>query len=108
MRYPPRENVIESQVYIFQVSPAEARQAIWKELEKNKSQFEEQQRREAADAERLQAMPTSELDSETLRYKSAVERKNLPPAVIEDLVQMFQANDAAVRKMLWQRVEEAR
>ena len=52
-------------------------------------------------------MPTEELDAETLRYKAAVEQMNLPPAAIEDLVEMFQANEAPMRELLWQRVREA-
>lgn len=104
MRYPRQENVIASQVYIFQVSAPESRQAMWEELEKDISQVAEQQQGEAADAEQLQAMPTDEMDAETLRYKSAVEQLNLPPAAIIDLVEMFQANDAAMRELLWQRV----
>ncbi len=104
MRYPLQENVIASQVYIFQVSAPESRQAMWEELEKNSSQVAEQQQGEATDAEQLQAMPTDEMDAETLRYKSVVEQLNLPPAAIKDLVEMFQANDAAMRELLWQRV----
>ena len=77
---------------------------MWEELEKDSSQQAEQQQGEAADAEQLQAMPTDEMDAETLRYKSAVEQLNLPPAAIIDLVEMFQANDAAMRELLWQRV----
>ena len=107
MRYPLQENVIASQVYIFQASAPELRQAMWEELEKNISQVAEQQQEEAADAEQLQAMPTDEMDAETLRYKATVEQLNLPPAAIKDLVEMFQANDAAMRELLWQRVEGA-
>jgi len=108
MRYPLQDNVIASQVYIFQVSGPEYRQAIWEELEKSKAQLQEQQQREAADAAELQDMPKDEMDAETLRYKTAVEQLNLPPSAIKDLVEMFQANDAPMRELLWQRVEEAR
>jgi hypothetical protein len=108
MRYPLQENVIASQVYIFQVAAPEYRQAIWEELEKSKVQLLEQQRQESADTAQLQDMPMDEMDAETLRYKAAVEQLNLPPAAIKDLVGMFQANDAPMRELLWQRVEEAR
>ena len=83
MRYPLQENVIASQVFIFQASAPEYRQAIWEELEKNTSQLAEQQQKEAADAEQLQTMPTHEMDAETLRYKAAIEQLNLPPAEIK-------------------------
>ena len=49
-------------------------------------------------------MPTDEFDAETLRYKAAIEQMNLPPAAIEDLVKMFQANEAQMRELFWQPV----
>ena len=107
LRYPLQENVIAGQVYIFQVSEPEHRQALWDELEKNKVQQYEQKNEEIADAQSLQDMPTEELDAETLRYKAAVEQMNLPPAAIEDLVEMFQANEAPMRELLWQGAREA-
>jgi len=107
MRYPLREEVIASQVYIFQVSSAESRQAIWDGLEENEAQQAQQKEQEIKDAQSLQDMPTDELDAETLRYKAAVEQLNLPPAAIEDLVEMFQANEAPMREMLWERVQGA-
>lgn len=108
MRYPLQENVIASQVYIFQISALEFRQSLWEELEKSKAQLLEQQQQEAADAQHLQDMPKDEFDAETLRYQAAVEQLNLPPAAIKDLVEMFQSNDAPMRELLWQRVKEAR
>jgi hypothetical protein len=107
-RYQTQENVIASQVYIFQLSKPEQRQALWEDLENGKQQLVEQQETDAKNAESLQSMPTEELDAETLRYKAAVGQLNLPPDAIEDLVEMFQANDAAMREVLWQRVEELR
>ena len=104
MRYPLQESVIASQVYIFQVSSGEYRRAFWKELEKNKGQQAEQKKQEIVDAQRLQNVKTDELDAETLRYKAAVEQMDLAPAVIEDLVQMFQANEAPMRELLWQQI----
>jgi len=74
MRYPLREEVIASQVYIFQVSSAESRQAIWDGLEENEAQQAQQKEQEIKDAQSLQDMPTDELDAETLRYKAAVEQ----------------------------------
>jgi hypothetical protein len=108
MRYPLQENVIASQVYIFQASSPEYRQAMWNELEKNAIQQTEQKQQEIADAQSLQNMPTDEMDAETLRYKAAIEQMNLPPDAIEDLVQMFQANEAPMRELLWQQVPGAR
>jgi hypothetical protein len=108
MRYPLQENVIASQVYIFQASSAEYRQAMWNELEKNAIQQTEQKQQEIADAQSLQNMPTDEMDAETLRYKAAIEQMNLPPDAIEDLVEMFQANEAPMRELLWQQVPGAR
>jgi hypothetical protein len=107
MRYPLAENVIAPQVYLFQNSLPEQRQTLWEELEKSKQQLAQQQALEAVDEERLQNMPTEGLDEETLRYKAAVEQLNLPPGMAEDLVEMFQANDAAMRETLWQRVRES-
>ena len=107
MRYPLKDEVIESQVYIFQVSSPEYRQAIWKELEKSTVQQAEQKQQEIKDQQSLQDMPTDELDAETLRYKAAVEQMNLPPSVVEDLVKMFQANEAPIREMLWQQIPGA-
>ena len=106
-RYQTQESVIASQVYIFQISEPGQRQALWEDLENGKQQLVEQQETEANDAESLQSMPTEDLDAETLRYKAAIEQLNLPPDAIQDLVEMFQANDAAFRKTLWQRVEES-
>ena len=80
---------------------------LWEALEKNKLQLADEQQKEAADAARLQAMPTDGLDAETLRYKAAVEQLNLPPGMAEELVEMFQNNDAAFRETLWQRVRES-
>jgi hypothetical protein len=107
MRYPLQEEVLASQVAIFQMVDSEYRQAMWKELEKNKVQQTEQKQQEIKDEQSLQSMPTDELDAETLRYKAAVEKMNLPPAVIEDVVRMFQANEAPMRELLWQQVPEA-
>jgi hypothetical protein len=107
MRYPLQEEVLASQVAIFQMVDSEYRQAMWKELEKNKVQQTEQKQQELKDEQSLQSMPTDELDAETLRYKAAVEQMNLPPAVIEDVVRMFQANEAPMRELLWQQVPEA-
>jgi hypothetical protein len=45
--------------------------------------------------------------AETLRYKAAVEELNIPPEMIEELVEMFQANDAAMREVLWQGVKDS-
>lgn len=108
MRYPLQENVIASQVYIFQASSAKYRQAMWNELEKNAIQQTEQKQQEIADAQSLQNMPIDEMDAETLRYKAAIEQMNLPPDAIEDLVEMFQANEAPMRELLWQQVPGAR
>ncbi len=105
MRYPFSENIIAVQVEIFQASAAPSRQAIWDELEKNKAQQVEHQQQEIADAQSLRDMPTDEFDAETLRYKAAIEKMNLPPAVIEDVVKMFQANEAPIRELLWQQVQ---
>ena len=107
MRYPMKEEVIASQVYIFQASGPESRRAIWDELEENEAQQIQLQEQEIKDAQSLQHMPIEELDTETLRYKAAVEQLNLPPGAIEDLVEMFQANEAPMRGMLWERVKEA-
>ena len=43
MRYPMKEEVIASQVYIFQGSGPESRQAIWDALEENEAQQIQQQ-----------------------------------------------------------------
>jgi hypothetical protein len=102
MRYPFTENIIASQVEIFQASAPASRQAIWTELEKTKLQQVEHQQQEIADAQSLRDMPTDEFDAETLRYKAAIEQMNLPPAAIEDLVKMFQANEAPMRELLMQ------
>lgn len=107
MRYPLKDEVIASQVYIFQVSSPESRQALWKELEKSTVQQTEQKQQEINDQQSLQDIPTDEIDAETLRYKAAVEQMNLPPAVVEDLVKMFQANEAPIREMLWQQIPGA-
>ena len=107
MRYPFTENIIASQVEIFQASAPASRQAIWTELEKTKLQQAEHQQQEIADAKSLRDMPTDEFDAETLRYKAAIEQMNLPPAATEELVKMFQANEAPMREMLWQQVPGA-
>jgi len=107
MRYPLQEEVIASQVSIFQQSSPEYRRAIWDAFEKDKAQQTQQKEQEIKDAQSLQNMPTDELDAETLRYKAAVEQMNLPPAVIEDVVKMFQANEAPIREMLWQQIPGA-
>jgi len=107
MRYPLREEVIASQVSVFQMSAPEYRRAIWDAFENDKVQRNEQIEQEADAAKGLQDMSVDELDAETLRYKAAVEQMNLPPDAIEDLVEMFQANEAPMREMLWQRVSEA-
>jgi hypothetical protein len=107
MRYPPREEVIASQVSVFQMSAAEYRRAIWDALEIDRVKLNEQNEQEVAAAQRVQDMPIDEMDAETLRYKAAIEQKSLPPDAIEDLVEMFQANDATMREMLWQRVQES-
>jgi hypothetical protein len=49
----------------------------------------------------------AEYDAETLRYKAAVEALDLPPDIVEDLVEMFYSNEAAFRETLWQRVNES-
>jgi len=107
MQYPLQENVIASQVYLFQISAPDQRQMLWDEFEKGRQQLAEQQVNEAADAQILKDMPTDDLDAETLRYKAAVEQLDLPPGMAEDLVEMFQANDAAMRETLWQRVKDS-
>ncbi len=107
MRYPFTENIIAIQVEIFQASAPASRQAIWNELEKTKVQQVEHQQQEIVDAQSLRDMPTDEFDAETLRYKAAIEQMNLPPAATEDLVKMFQANEAPMREMLWQQVPGA-
>jgi hypothetical protein len=106
-RYETADNVIASQVYVFSISSPELRQGLWEDLENARLALAEQDQADADDAESLQNMPTDDLDAETLRYKAAVEQLNLPPGMVEDLVEMFQANDAEFRKTLWQRVEES-
>jgi hypothetical protein len=91
----------------FGISSPELRQGLWEDLENARLALAEQDQADADDAESLQNMPTDDLDAETLRYKAAVEQLNLPPGMVEDLVEMFQANDAEFRKTLWQRVEES-
>jgi hypothetical protein len=76
-------------------------------LEKTKLQQVEHQQQEIADAQRLRDMPTDEFDAETLRYKAAIEQMNLPIAATENLVKMFQVNEAPIREMLWQQVPGA-
>lgn len=77
-----RENVVASFVYAFEVSSPEMREKLWQQLEKDKA------------------------DAETLRYKAVVETLDLPLETVEDLVEMFAANEAEFRNVLWDRVAE--
>ncbi|MHC4146738.1 MAG: hypothetical protein ACYSUD_18445 [Planctomycetota bacterium] len=106
-QYEERENVIASFVYSFQISSPEQRAELWQELENDKAEMAESERRQKAAALEQQARPTNGYDAETLRYKAAVENLDLPPDVVEDLVEMFQSNDAAMRQVLWQRLEQS-
>jgi len=45
------------------------------------------------------------LDGETLRYKSEIETFGLSPEIVADLVENFQASNAAARTFLWQSLE---
>lgn len=104
-QYELRENVIASFVYAFQISSPEQRAELWQQLENDKAEVIEQKRQQKADALEMQSQPPGEYDAETLRYKAAVEKLDLPADLVADLVEMFQANDAPFRKTLWERVK---
>jgi len=104
-QYELRENVIASFVYAFQISSPEQRAELWQQLENDKAEVIEQKRQRKADGLEMQSQPPGEYDAETLRYKAAVEKLDLPADLVADLVEMFQANDAAFRKTLWERVK---
>jgi hypothetical protein len=104
-QYELRENVIASFVYAFQISSPEQRAELWQQLENDKAEAIEQKRQQEADALEMQSQPPGEYDAETLRYKAAVEKLNLPADLVADLVEMFQANDAPFRNTLWERVK---
>ncbi len=104
-QYELRENVIASFVYAFQISSPEQRAELWQQLENDKAEVIEQKRQQKADALEMQSQPPGEYDAETLRYKAAVEKLDLPADLVADLVEMFQANDAPFRNTLWERVK---
>ena len=99
-----RKNVVASFVYIFQISSPERRAELWRELEHDKAEAIELRHQQEADALEMQSQPSVDYDAETLRYKAAVKKLDLPADVVEDLVEMFHANEAPFRKTLWERV----
>jgi hypothetical protein len=102
-----RQNIVASFVYAFQISSPEQRTDLWQQLEQDKAEAVELRRQQEADALDVQPQPPGGYDAETLRYKVAVEKLDLPADVVDDLVEMFQANDAPFRETLWERVKES-
>ena len=102
-----RENIVASFVYAFQISSPEQRTDLWQQLEQDKAEAVELRQQQEADARDMQSQPPGDYDAETLRYKAAVEKLDLPADVVYDLVEMFQANDAPFRETLWERVKES-
>lgn len=102
-----RENVVASFVYAFQISASEQRAELWQQLENDKAEAGELKRQQDAAALETQSHPPCVYDAETLRYKAAVERLDLPADALEDLVEMFQSNDAPFRETLWERVKQS-
>ena len=103
-QYELRENVVSSFVYAFQIASPELRAELWQQLEDDKAA--EIISKTEADAYKAQSRPPDYYDPETLRYKAAVENLDLSAELVEDLVEMFRANEAPFRKTLWDRVEE--
>ena len=82
--------------------------SIGKELLSQEDRNQEvEQRAQEADALDMQPQPPGGYDAETLRYKVAVEKLDLPADVVDDLVEMFQSNDAPFRETLWERVKKS-
>ena len=102
-----RENIVASFVYAFQISSPEQRTDLWQQLEQDKAEAVELRQQQEADALDRQSQPPGDYDAETLRYKAAVEKLDLPADVVDDLVEMFQSNDAPFRETLWERVKES-
>jgi hypothetical protein len=102
-----QENAIVAQVFLFQTSTPDVREMLWQDLEQGKQQLAERQREEAAQAAEPPSAAEAGYDSETLRYKAAVEALGLPPDITDDLVEMFHSNEAAFRETLWERVNNS-
>lgn len=101
-----QENVIASFVLAFDISSPEIREKLWQQLEKDKADAAARQEEQDASSP-VAPLPPGGYDAETLRYKSVVEALNLPSGMAEDLVEMFAANEAGFRKVLWDRVVES-
>lgn len=106
-QYKLRENVIASFVYNFQLASPEGRVKLWQSLERDKAEAAALKNQQAAKLLEKIIDPPGKYDAETLRYKEAVKNLELPAGMVEELVEMFHANEAPFRNTLWQRVKES-
>jgi hypothetical protein len=107
IQYKLRENVIASFVYTFQLASPEGRVKLWQSLERDKAEAAALKNQQAAKLLEKIIDPPGKYDAETLRYKEAVKNLELPAGMVEELVEMFHANEAPFRNTLWQRVKES-
>ncbi len=107
MQYKLRENVIASVVYTFQLATPKERAKMWQALERDKAEATALKHQQAAKLLEKTIDPPGKYDAETLRYKEAVKNLELPAGMVEELVEMFHANEAPFRNTLWQRVKES-
>jgi hypothetical protein len=107
MQYKLRENVIASVVYTFQLATPKERAKMWQALERDKAEAAALKNQQAAKRLEKSIDPPGKYDAETLRYKEAVKNLELPAGMVEELVEMFHANEAPFRNTLWQRAKES-
>ncbi len=106
-QYKLRENVVASFVYAFQLASPIERAKMWRALERDKAGAAALKNQQAAKLLEKTIDPPGKYDAETLRYKEAVKNLELPAGMVEELVEMFHANEAPFRNTLWQRAKES-
>jgi hypothetical protein len=99
------ENVENTWVYGFKISPPDIRAGIWEELERYRQQQPEQQlpaAREAIEAEQAEREARkSKYDDETRRYQAALEQAGYSRAEVDGLTEIFAPSPPAVREVFW-------
>lgn len=102
------DNVQNTWVYGFKISPPQIRARIWDELERYQQQQAEQDlpgTLAAVQAEQAeQAARRSNYDAETLRYQAALERAGYSQVEVDGLVAIFAPAVDVVRQVYWNEV----
>jgi hypothetical protein len=74
--------VVASFVYAFQIASPEQCAQMWQEMENDKAEATELKRQKAVEALEPPAQLSADFDAETMRYKTVVEKLDLPPDVV--------------------------